>query len=77
MEIRIKFIPEKPKKRPKSPQKHFSAEDVRKIFEENKNFFDNLVKSGYSNEEASIFVLNHCEKNGESKKNNQDCSQTP
>lgn len=59
MEFRIHFNPKKPKK---TLQKHFTPEEVRKIFEENKNFFDTLVKSGYTNEEASIFVLEHCEK---------------
>ena len=53
MEIRISFNP----KNPKSPQKQFSPNEVRKMFAKNTGFFRFLIKCGFTEEEASIEVV--------------------
>jgi hypothetical protein len=64
MDINFNIYPLEPLPAPKQdkPSVGFSANDVRKIFLANQDFFNDLVKFGYSEEDASKFILSHCKK---------------
>jgi len=65
MDIIFNFFPTEPIEAPKpqKPQLQLSPNDVRKLFENNRELFSDMVKMGYSEEDASKMVLAHGKKN--------------